>query len=243
MFYEKRVSLAPSCDHHRAVAAVQKETNKPYPITIFLSNPQLWNWVHNFCTKFLFENVCRLETLVFETVSCLSSSSHLSKGKLAPMVLPLDRPWCPVFLGIGIDPQRIPGYPRRWPVTLGILSPQIRIIHINPNKLKHVFKTIFLSKCLSNGFTSLGILASKPCNLAVAELYNFLGYQPNWIGQRLGSWAESIKLWTVASVLSIPRGIQESWNSGLALLSAGLPVMETFPYPTCCALEFKPFRR
>ena len=79
--------------------------------------------------KFLFENVCHLETLVFETVSSLSSSSHLSKGKLAPMVLPLDIPWCPVFLGIGIDPQRIPGYPCRWHVTLGILSPQVRIIH------------------------------------------------------------------------------------------------------------------
>ena len=84
--------------------------------------------VMNSVPKFLFENVCRLETLVFETVSCLSSSSHLIKGKLAPMVLPLDRPWCPVFLGIGIDPQRIPGYPRRWPVTLGILNPQVRII-------------------------------------------------------------------------------------------------------------------
>ena len=40
--------------------------------------------------KVLFENVCHLETLVFETVSRLSSSSHLSKGKLAPKVCPLD---------------------------------------------------------------------------------------------------------------------------------------------------------
>ena len=101
-----------------------------------------WCRSYELSSKILFENVCRLETLVFETVSRLSSSSHLSKGKLAPMVLPLDRPWCPVFLGIGIDPQRIPGYPRRWPVTLGILSPQIRIIHINPNKLKHVSKSV-----------------------------------------------------------------------------------------------------
>ena len=43
---------------------------------------------------------------MFETVSRLSSSSHLIKGKLAPMVLPLDIPWCPVFLGIGIDPSK-----------------------------------------------------------------------------------------------------------------------------------------
>ena len=38
---------------------------------------------------------------------------------------------------------------------------------------------------LGNGFTSLGTLASKPCNLAVADLYNFLGYQPNFYGKVL----------------------------------------------------------
>ena len=40
---------------------------------------------------------------------------------------------------------------------------------------------------LVNGFTSLGTLVSKPCNLAVADLYNFLGYQPNFVWQSLGS--------------------------------------------------------
>ena len=105
--------------------------------------------------KVLFENVCHLETLVFETVSRLSSSSHLSKGKLAPMVLPLDIPWCPVFLGIGIDPQRIPGYPCRWHVTLGILSLQVRIIH---TKLKQTETTFQI--CFSNAF-QLGTLASE----------------------------------------------------------------------------------
>ena len=63
---------------------------------------------------------------------------------------------------------------------------------------------------LGNSFTSLETLASKPCNLAVADLYNFLGYQPNFVWQSLGSWAECIERWTVATVLSIPRGIQES---------------------------------
>ena len=76
------------------------------------------------------------------------SSSHLSKGKLAPMVLPLDRPWCPVFLGIGIDPQRIPGYPCRWHVTLGILSPQVRIINTKSKQTETCFSTRF-SKCLA----------------------------------------------------------------------------------------------
>ena len=73
---------------------------------------------------------------------------HLSKGKLASMVLPLDIPWCPVFLGIGIDPQRIPGYPCRWYVTLGILSPQVRIIHTKPKQTETNFQTRF-SKCLA----------------------------------------------------------------------------------------------
>ena len=145
-------------------------------------------WCRNceLSSKVLFENVCHLETLVFEIVSRLSSSSHLIKGKLAPMVLPLDIPWCPVFLGIGIDPQRIPGYPCRWHVTLGILSPQVRIINTKPKQTETCFSNPFF-QMLGNGFTSLGTLASKPCNLAVADLYNFLGYQPNFVWQSLGS--------------------------------------------------------
>ena len=102
------------------------------------------------------------------------------------MVLPLDIPWCPVFLGIGTDPQRIPGYPCRWHVTLGILSPQVRIIHTKPKQTETIFSNPFF-QMLVNGFTSLGTLASKPCNLAVADLYNFLGYQSNSVCQSLGS--------------------------------------------------------
>ena len=71
------------------------------------------------------------------------------------MVLPLDIPWCPVFLGIGIDPQRIPGYPCRWHVTLGILSPQVRIIHTKPKQTETTFQI-----CFSNAF-QLGTLASE----------------------------------------------------------------------------------
>ena len=118
-------------------------------VGLFLSNPQTTLELSSqLLHKVLFENVCHLETLVFETVSRLSSSSHLSKGKLAPMVLPLDIPWCPVFLGIGIDPPRIPGYPCRWHVTLGILSPQVRIIHTKPKQTETCFQTRF-SKCFA----------------------------------------------------------------------------------------------
>ena len=49
-----------------------------------------------------------------------------------------------------------------------------------------MFSNLFF-QMLCNGFTSLGTLASKPCNLAVADLYNFLGYQPNFVWQSLGS--------------------------------------------------------
>ena len=91
-----------------------------------------------------------------------------------------------IYLGVqsfwvfGIDPQRIPRYPCRWHVTLGILSPQVRIIHTKtPNKLKQRFKSVF--QMLGNCFTSLGTLAYKPCNLAVADLYNFPDYQPNFV--------------------------------------------------------------
>ena len=131
-----------------------KRDQQTIPHNHLLSNPQLWNMLQSLVQKLwtqlqvLFENVCHLETLVFETVSRLSSSSHLIKGKLAPMVLPLDIPWCPVFLGIGIDPQRIPRYPCRWHVTLGILSPQVRIIHTEPKQTETNFQTRF-SKCLA----------------------------------------------------------------------------------------------
>ena len=165
--------------------------------------------------KVLFENVCHLETLVFETVSRLSSSSHLSKGKLAPMVLPLDIPWCPVFLGIGIYPQRIPGYPCRWHVTLGILSPQVRIILTNPNKLKHVFQTRF-SKCLATVSHLLEPWFLNPVTWQLQTSTTSLVISPTLYGKVL-----------------VAIDFAKRWTS-----SYGYP-----PNPTCCALGFKPFRR
>ena len=98
--------------------------------------------------KVLFENVCHLETLVFETVSRLSSSSHQSKGKLASMVLPLETTLVSSLSGYWEDPQRIPRYPCRWHVTLGIRSPQVRIIHTKTQTNWNKFSNPF-SKCLA----------------------------------------------------------------------------------------------
>ena len=92
--------------------------------------------------KVLFENVCHLETLVFETVSRLSSSSHLSKGELVPMISPLDTILAARLLGIGINPQR---YQASTPLAcdLGNLKPlNLGSYKHNPNKLKQRFKTV-----------------------------------------------------------------------------------------------------
>ena len=98
--------------------------------------------------KVLFENVCHLETLVFETVSRLSSSSHQSKGKLASMVLPLETTLVSSLSGYWEDPQRIPRYPCRWHVTLGIRSLKLGSSTQKPKQTEQIFQTRF-SKCLA----------------------------------------------------------------------------------------------
>ena len=74
-------------DHHRAIAAVKNRTIDHKPQTINLNNHVtcdfsifLWTLVHKFSWSLFETRLNVLQTSAFETVSHLSSSSHLSKG-------------------------------------------------------------------------------------------------------------------------------------------------------------------
>ena len=105
--------------------------------------------------KVSFENVCRLETLVFETVSRLSSSSHLSKGNWRQWSFLWSRSWLPDFWVLGLTSK---GYQVSTPLACDLGNPKL----LNLGSFKHNPKqteTTF-QICFSNAF-QLGILASE----------------------------------------------------------------------------------
>ena len=87
--------------HHRAMAAEQRN-QQPYPI--FLSNPQLWNWVHNFFTKFVWK---RLSFGNLGVWNCLSFSNVFQLGTLASKLQAQEVSWRCCLLNPGCYQRKL----------------------------------------------------------------------------------------------------------------------------------------
>ena len=178
-------------DHHRAMAAEQNRQ-----LTI---NPKQSNWTtmsHVIFPNFdepestRFHGVCFthvfMQTSTFETVSHLSSSSHLSKGNWLQGLPP----------GMALGPDGYwDGSPKGtrclvFDLTLGTLIHQSRIIQQNPkhNKQKPRFKSVFLNVCKTLELWLLNLRRLKkvtwkltfltPLDLSLTDFYTSIWYQP-----------------------------------------------------------------